>query len=942
MTDYKATLNLPETDFPMKANLAAREPQMLEHWHAINLYQQLRELGKTRPKFVLHDGPPYANGDIHLGHAVNKILKDIVTKSKTLSGFDAPYIPGWDCHGLPIELNVEKKLGKAGLHIKAKDFRHACRDYAKQQVAIQSASFQRLGVVGDWEHPYLTMDFKFEANIIRTLGMIFANGHIHRGYKPVHWCIECGSALAEAEVEYEDKESPALDIAFKVIDPKELLNRCNVIAETHMAHDIAIVIWTTTPWTLPANQAVAVSADLNYVLFTGHVGGQLRNLIVAEPLLETFVRRADIIDITEVATIPGRMLEGLLLQHPFYNRKVPIILGAHVTTETGTGAVHIAPAHGQEDYEVGLQYGLPVDHAVMANGCFQPDAPLVGGMSVYKANNAIIETLILQNCLLHQAKITHSYPHCWRHKTPLIFRGTPQWFVSMQQKGLREMTLAAIAGVKWIPEWGQARIADMISKRPDWCISRQRNWGVPIPFFIQKDSGELHPDSLSILEKVAKRVEQEGVDAWFDAQPEEFLGKDAAFYDALTDTLDVWFDSGASYECVLQQHPHLQFPADLYLEGSDQHRGWFQTSLLSAVAVTGQAPYRQVLTHGFTVDSQGRKMSKSLGNGVEPEKVTKTLGADILRLWVASTDYRGEIAGSDEILKRTSDIYRRIRNTARFLLANLAGFDPTRDIVPADKLLSLDAWAIERALHVQEEIKVAYNDYQFHQVCQRVHHFCSIDMGSFYLDIIKDRQYTTQADSLARRSAQTAMYHIIEALTRWLAPILSFTAEELWRYIPGEHGQSVFLTEWYNGLFSTKSTTHMGQAYWHEIICLRDAVNKQLEMARNAGVIGAGLEADVTLYCESPIYKLLAQLEDELRFVLITSTAKLIEVKEAPKEASVTDISGLWITITPSKHIKCVRCWHRLESVGQNAEHPELCSRCVTNVAGKGEQRRFA
>jgi isoleucyl-tRNA synthetase len=890
----------------------------------------------------LHDGPPYANGDIHLGHAVNKILKDVVVKSKTLSGFDAPYIPGWDCHGLPIELNVEKKLGKAGLHIKAKDFRQACRDYAKQQVAAQSASFQRLGVLGDWEHPYLTMDYKFEANIIRTLGQIFTNGHIHRGYKPVHWCIECGSALAEAEVEYEDKTSPAIDVAFKVVDPKALLDRCNVIAEAHMAHDIAVVIWTTTPWTLPANQAVAVSPDLEYVLLTGQLAGRLRCVIVAEPLVESFVRRCDMIDCTEIATISGRQLEGVVLQHPFYNRKVPVILGTHVTTDTGTGAVHIAPAHGQEDYEIGLRYGLSVDHAVMSNGCFQPEAPLVGGMSVFKANDTIIETLILQDSLLHQSKITHSYPHCWRHKTALIFRGTPQWFVSMEQKQLRQKALAAITHIAWIPEWGQARIADMIGKRPDWCISRQRNWGVPIPFFIQKDSGELHPDSLAILERVATRVEQEGIDAWFDTAPEEFLGKDAAFYDRLTDTLDVWFDSGVSFECVLKQRPELHFPADLYLEGSDQHRGWFQTSLLAAVAATGEAPYKQVLTHGFTVDAQGRKMSKSLGNGVEPEKVIKNLGADILRLWVASTDYRGEIAGSDEILKRTADVYRRIRNTARFLLANLAGFDPKTDSVPADKLLSLDAWAVERALHVQDEVKQAYNDYQFHQVCQRIHHFCSVDMGSFYLDIIKDRQYTTQENSLARRSAQTAMYNIIEALTRWLAPILSFTAEELWQYIPGERVASVLLSEWYTGLFATESTTHMGQTYWHEIIRLRDAVNKQLEIARNANLIGAGLEAEVTLYCDTPIYNLLAQLEDELRFVLITSTAKLIEVKAAPADAAATEIAGLWVNITPSKHTKCARCWHRLESVGQDALHPELCNRCVVNVAGTGEQRRFA
>jgi isoleucyl-tRNA synthetase len=942
MTEYKDTLNLPQTDFPMKANLAEREPQMLAYWQQLGLYQRLRELGKNKPKFVLHDGPPYANGDIHLGHAVDKIIKDIITKSKTLSGFDAPYVPGWDCHGLPIELNVERKLGKAGLHIPAKDFRLACRAYATEQVAIQSESFQRLGVIGDWQHPYLTMDPKFEANVIRTLGKIFANGHVHRGYKPVHWCTECGSALAEAEVEYADKESPAIDVIFKVLDPKELLSRCDILAQAHVAHEMDVVIWTTTPWTLPANQAVAVHPDLEYVVFSCNVDQRFCTLLVAEALQESFTNRVNATDIRQIARVKGNKLEGLQLQHPFCHRSVPIVLGMHVTTDTGTGCVHIAPAHGQEDYEIGLKYHLSVDHDVMANGHFKPEAPIVGGMYVFDANRAIIEILTIQNNLLHAGHLVHSYPICWRHKKPLIFRGTPQWFVSMEKQHLREKALAEINKVKWMPEWGQARIYDMVAKRPDWCISRQRNWGVPIPFFIQKDTGELHPNSTEVLEKVAQLVEKDGIEAWFQLEPKTVLGSDAVDYDKLNDTLDVWFDSGATYACVLQQRHDLQFPADLYSEGSDQYRGWFQTSLLSSVAVTGHAPYKQVLTHGFTVDAQGRKMSKSLGNVIAPEKVVKTLGADILRLWVASTDYRSEMTVSDEIFKRTSDVYRRIRNTVRFLLANLAGFNPATDLVDAEKLLSLDAWAVEKAYHLQQEIRHDYDEYQFHLVTQKIHNFCSIDMGSFYLDIIKDRQYTTKNNSIARRSAQTAMYHIAQALVRWLAPILSFTAEEIWRYLPGQHSESIFFESWYEGLFIAPDSVNMGQAFWHEIICIRDAVNKQLEIARNAGKIGSGLEAEVKLYCGRGMIDLLSKLKDELRFVLITSSAELILADNAPAGAEATDVPGLWVQVTPSPNTKCARCWHRRDSVGKDAKHPELCSRCIENVDGKGEHRHFA
>ncbi|MBY0544119.1 MAG: isoleucine--tRNA ligase [Gammaproteobacteria bacterium] len=942
MTEYKDTLNLPKTDFPMKANLAQREPELLARWQKMDLYQRLQDLGKDLPKFILHDGPPYANGEIHLGHVVNKVLKDLITKSKRLSGFDAPYVPGWDCHGLPIELNVERKLGKAGLHISAKDFRTACRRYAKEQVEIQSQAFQRLGILGEWQNPYLTMDPSYEAGVIRVLGKIAERGHIDRRYKPVHWCSECRSALAEAEVEYIDRESPAIDVLFKVIDPAAMLARCEAVGQAHIAHQVDVVIWTTTPWTLPANQAVAVHPDLDYVIFSCYIKQRFCTLMIGEDLLHSFIQRVDANDIQTIARVKGHKLELLTLQHPFCHRHVPLVLSKHVTTDVGTGCVHIAPAHGQDDYEVGLKYNLPVDHEVMADGHFEPEASIVGGMYVFDANRAILEILAIQDDLLHSGRLTHSYPHCWRHKKPLIFRGTPQWFVSMEQEHLRQATLAAIKKISWIPEWGQARITDMVTKRPDWCISRQRNWGVPIPFFIHKDTNALHPKSNELLEKVAELVAERGVDAWFDLDPHTLLGSSAVDYDKLSDTLDVWFDSGSSFACVLQQRPELRFPADVYVEGSDQYRGWFHTSLLAAIAATGQAPYKQVLTHGFTVDAQGRKMSKSLGNVISPDKIMKTLGADILRLWVASTDYRGEITVSDEIFNRTADIYRRIRNTARFLLSNLNDFNPATDLVDSDKLLSLDAWAIDKALHLQQELIHAYDDYQFHTVCQKIHHFCSVDMGSFYLDIVKDRQYTTKENSVARRSAQTAMYHILEALVRWLAPILSYTAEEIWQYIPHQQSESIFFETWYTGLYPAHDADVMGQAYWHEIIRIRDAVNKQIEVARNAQRVGSGLEANVTLYCSSALFDLLSKLGDELRFVLITSTVKLVARDTPPKTASATGINGLSIIIKASSSPKCARCWHRLESVGQDKSHPELCSRCIDNVDGQGETRCFA
>jgi isoleucyl-tRNA synthetase len=943
VADYKDTLNLPQTAFPMKADLAKREPDLLRYWRELDLYHRQRAEFAGRPKFVLHDGPPYANGEIHIGHAVNKVLKDIIVKSRTLSGFDAPYVPGWDCHGLPIEQMVEKKLGKVGVKVDARQFRDACRAFAAAQVASQSADFQRLGILGDWENPYLTMDFRAEADIVRSLARIIANGHLHRGSKPVHWCIDCGSALAEAEVEYEDRDSLAIDVRFPVANLEALLARLHHV-EGHVGQGpLAVVIWTTTPWTLPANQAVAVNPGLDYALVqVGTDHGQER-LLVAEPLLKGSLARWQIENYQVIAYGPGSALEGLMLRHPFYDREVPIILGDHVTTEAGTGAVHTAPAHGQEDYAVGSRYGLKVDNPVGPDGRFLPDTPLFAGLHVFAANERVIDTLKAQGMLLRVARINHSYPHCWRHKTPVIFRATPQWFISMEQHGLRARALDDIKKVRFTPDWGEARLQGMVANRPDWCISRQRYWGAPITLFTHKQTGELHPKTLELMEQAAQRIEQGGIDAWWELDPAELLGADAADYAKAKDTLDVWFDSGTTHASVLERRPELYFPADLYLEGSDQHRGWFQSSLLASVAMRGVAPYQGLLTHGFTVDAQGRKMSKSLGNVVAPQKVVNSLGADVLRLWVAATDYRGEMNVSDEILKRMADSYRRMRNTARFLLANLNGFDPAQHLASPEQMLALDRWAVDRTRRLQEEIVAAYDQYQFHLIYQKIHNFCSVDMGSLYLDIIKDRQYTTGRDSIARRSAQTALYHILEAMTRWLAPILSFTAEEIWRHLPGERGPSVFLTAWYDGLFAVNEDDRFNAAYWERLVGVREAVSKELEKLRVAGGIGSGLDAEVDVYCEGDLAADLGQLGDELRFFLITSYARVHPLAAKPADAVEMPINGqtLAIRILPSVHPKCVRCWHHRADVGQSADHPELCGRCVENAFGTGETRRF-
>ncbi len=944
MADYKDTLNLPQTAFPMKADLARREPDLLRHWRELDLYRRQRAEFAGRPKFVLHDGPPYANGVIHIGHAVNKVLKDIIVKSRTLSGFDAPYVPGWDCHGLPIEQMVEKKLGKVGVKVDAREFRAACRAFAAEQVAHQSADFQRLGVLGDWENPYLTMDFRAEADIVRALARIVANGHLYRGSKPVYWCIDCGSALAEAEVEYEDRDSLAIDVRFPVANPEALLARLRHVEGHEGKGPLSVVIWTTTPWTLPANRAVALNPGFEYVLAQVETDRGQERLLVTEPLLQDSLARWRIDDYKVLAYGSGADLEGVALRHPFYDREVPVILGDHVTTEAGTGAVHTAPAHGQEDYVVGSRYGLPVDNPVGPDGKFLPDTPLFAGLHVFAANERVIDVLKAHGMLLRAARLTHSYPHCWRHKTPIIFRATPQWFIGMDQHGLRARALSEIEKVRFTPDWGQARIQGMVANRPDWCVSRQRSWGVPITLFAHQKTGELHPNTQALMEQVAQRIEQGGIDAWFELDPAELLGADAAEYDKVPDTLDVWFDSGTTHLSVLERRPELHFPAELYLEGSDQHRGWFQSSLLASVAMRGVAPYKGLLTHGFTVDAQGRKMSKSLGNVVAPQKVVNSLGADVLRLWAAATDYRGEMNVSDEILKRMADSYRRMRNTARFLLANLNGFDPARHRLPPERMLALDRWAVDRTRRLQDEILEAYDQYLFHLIYQKIHNFCSVDMGSLYLDIIKDRQYTTQRDSIARRSAQTALYHIVEAMTRWLAPILSFTAEEIWRNLPGERGPSVFLTTWYDGLFAVDDAEPLNAAYWDRLMAVRELVGKKLERLRIEGGIGSGLDAEVELYCDGELAADLRRIEDELRFFLITSQARTRPLAEAPDDAEPASCNGqpLVIQVVPSSEDKCVRCWHHRADVGHYPEHPELCGRCVNNVAGGGEMRRYA
>ncbi len=932
MTDYKSTLNLPFTKFAMKANLAQREPQMLKKWYDEDIYGQIRKAREGAPKFILHDGPPYANGDIHIGHAVNKILKDIVVKSKTLSGFDSPYVPGWDCHGLPIENKVEKKKGKAGVKIDHAAFRNECRKYAARQVEGQKKDFIRLGVLGEWDQPYLTMDFKTEADIVRALGKVAENGHLVKGYKPVYWSVEGGSALAEAEVEYQDKTSYSIDVKFPVADE---LAFTSAVGSVSGEGEIAVVIWTTTPWTLPVNQAVSVNPDLDYVVLQTNRG----RLVIAEALVESFVERTGLSDVQECAKFKGEVLEKLALQHPFYDKQVPVLLGDHVTTDAGTGCVHTAPDHGVDDFNVGKKYGIGTINYIDGAGIYRSDVPVFAGEHVYKVDDKVVALLEEKGTLVQQSKFSHSYPHCWRTKTPLIYRATPQWFISMNKEGLLDSVKSAVNEVQWIPGWGKTRIDSMLESSPDWCVSRQRTWGVPITLFVHKETGELHPETNVLVEKVAKKIEEKGMEAWFAMEAEEILGDDAANYEKVSDTLDVWFDSGVTHFSVLKQRDHLAYPADLYLEGSDQHRGWFQSSLKTAIAINGSSPYKQVLTHGFTVDANGEKMSKSKGNTVAPQKVMNELGADVLRLWVSATDFSGDMNVSDEILKRVADSYRRIRNTARFFLSNLNGFDPETDEVPFGELIALDQWAIDRTAKVQKEILECYNNYQFHLIYQKLHNFCVVDMGGFYLDIIKDRQYTTATNSRARKSAQTALYHIVNAFTRWVSPILSFTVDELWAEIPGKKEGSVFAATW-SELPELDGSQSLDNQYWETLAKIKVAVNKAIEEKRNSDKLGGSLAAEVTLYCDQNISDLVTKIGDELRFALICSRVDVAAIEEAAG-AIETEVPGLKVSVKKSEHPKCARCWHHREDVGAVKEHPEICERCVTNIEGAGESREF-
>ncbi|WP_447733586.1 isoleucine--tRNA ligase [Rhodanobacter soli] len=949
--DYKSTINLPQTAFPMRGDLPKREPGWLAEWARVDRYAQIQQKTAHRDSvFVLHDGPPYANGPIHIGHAVNKILKDMVVKSKLLAGHRAPYVPGWDCHGLPIEIAVEKKFGKPGDKLDAAQFRQKCREYAAEQVDAQRTDFKRLGVLGDWDHPYRTMDFKYEADMLRALARIVSNGHVVRGAKPVYWCFDCASALAEAEIEYGDKVSPAVDVAYDAVEPNVLAAKFGVDGGDAI---VAIPIWTTTPWTLPESQAVSLGADLEYALIEGPLrDGRRVLLVVASALVDKAAQRYGIGQATVLGHAEGRALEGLRLQHPFYPREVPVILGEHVSAEDGTGAVHTSPDHGVEDFVVAREYGIGLLNYIEPRGTYRIDTPVadglgLGGMHIWKANDAIVDLLRQRGVLLAFAKIEHSYPNCWRHKTPVIYRTTPQWFISMEQAQLRETALTSIKNVRWVPGWGEERIAGMVAGRPDWCISRQRTWGVPIALFVHKATQEPHPDSVALLEQVAQKVEQGGIDAWFTLDAAELLGADANDYEKVTDVLDVWFDSGVTHYAVIGQRPELQQGTAshykvMYLEGSDQHRGWFQSSLLTSAAIHGRAPYDEVLTHGFAVDANGRKMSKSLGNVVAPQKVMESLGADVLRLWVASADYRNEMTVSDEILKRVSDTYRRIRNTAKFLLGNLDGFDPARHLAPVEDSLLLDQWAVQQAYDVQQAVTAAYERYDYPEVVARIQNFCTNELGALYLDITKDRLYTMPTDSRGRRSAQGAMYRIAEALVRWLAPILSFTAEEIWQAMPGERGDSVLFETWYDGLAATQNSPEQ-RRWWADLLAIRDSASRVLEGMRKAEQIGAALEAKLVVHADAAVQSRYGEVADELRFFFITSDFTLAPSTPRAEDAMKVELDGAeaWVSADVSSAAKCVRCWHRRDDVGSHAEHPELCGRCISNVEGPGEDRRW-
>ena len=926
MTDYSKTVNLLESPFPMRGNLAKREGGWLKSWYEHKRYEKLREIAQGRPKFILHDGPPYANGDIHIGHAANKILKDIILRSKTLAGFDAPYVPGWDCHGLPIELMVEKLHGK---DIPAARFRELCREYAKEQIARQKKDFMRLGVMGDWAHPYLTMDFQTEAETVRALGEIYLAGYLYRGEKPVQFCLDCGSSLAEAEVEYKDKISPAVDVAYRFKDNAALARAFGL---SEIGGEAFAVIWTTTPWTLPASQAISAGADVVYQLIDTPKG----KLVLAKDLAEEALKRYGFNNSAVLAETGGAKLENLHLEHPFLERDIPMLNGDHVTTEAGTGLVHTAPSHGLDDYFVCLKYGIELDNPVNGEGRYRSDVPRVAGLTVWEANPVITEWLQENGRLLANTKIEHSYAHCWRHKTPLIYRATGQWFIGMDKAGhdgktLRNKAMKAVDDTEFFPAWGRARLEAMIEGRPDWVVSRQRYWGTPMTFFVHKESGELHPKSAELLEEVAKRIEKKGIEAWFSLDAKELLGEEAADYEKLNDTLDVWFDSGSTHFSVLKQREELAWPADLYLEGSDQHRGWFQSSMLIGCATVGRAPYKQLLTHGFVVDQNGRKMSKSLGNVVAPQEVYNEFGADILRLWTASTDYSGELAISKEILKRVTESYRRIRNTLSFLFANLSDFSPIEHAVPQDQMVEIDRYAMILARQLQERLAGDfYPRYAFHFAVKDIVAFCSEDLGAFYLDILKDRLYTTQVDSHARRSAQTALYHITRSLVLLISPILCFTGEEAWDIIGGGEEDSVLFHTWHEFPSINEKSEEALLKKWQAVREVREAVTAAIEPLRADKSVGSSLQAEVAVTAPDTLAGYLKALGEELRFALLVS------------EVSVAKGDELAVAAKVSGGEKCERCWHYTDDVGSVAAHPTLCARCAENVSGKGETRHYA
>jgi len=923
MPDYKSTLNLPDTPFPMRGDLAKREPQRVREWQDKGVYQRLREVAKGRPRFVLHDGPPYANGDIHIGTAVNKILKDIVVKSKSLAGFDAPYVPGWDCHGMPIEVQIEKQHGR---NLPTEETLRLCRAYAAEQIERQKADFRRLGVLGDWDDPYQTMAPRNEADEIRVLGELLEKGYVYRGLKPVNWCFDCGSALAEAEVEYEDRKDPAIDVGFPFLEKEKLAKAFN----TRIGKPGFIVIWTTTPWTIPANQALNVHPEVTYNLVDTEKG----LLVLAADLQEACLKRFGLSG-KAIASCKGAALENIRFRHPFYDRESPVYLGEYVTLDTGTGVVHSSPAYGVEDFESCRRNGMKDSEIltpVMGDGKYASSLPQFGGLSIWDANPKVVQAIEARGALFAvDWKFTHSYMHCWRHKTPIILRATTQWFASMDDpvkgESLRSVALRGIGETAFFPAWGQARLQGMIANRPDWTLSRQRQWGVPMPFFLHRETGALHPRTPELLEAVAQRVEKAGIEAWHTLKAEELLGAEAAMYDKSRDTLDVWFDSGSTHQTVLRgSHAALGFPADMYLEGSDQHRGWFHSSLLVSCMLNGRPPYDSLLTHGFVVAGDGRKMSKSLGNVMAPQKISGTLGAEILRLWVASTDYSGELSISDEILKRVVESYRRIRNTLRFLLANTSDFDAAKDAVPLAQMVEIDRYALALAARLQEQVRKDYAAYQFHLVAQKILAFCAEDLGAFYLDILKDRLYTCGAKSAARRSAQTALWHITQALVRIMAPILSFTAEEAWEVIPGNAGRSVFEL-----VFHDIPATALDDAAirrWEDIRQVRDLAAKKIEEQRESKEIGSSLAAELDIQADDPVYASLASLGEDLRYVFITSRASIHRVQGA----SVT------VAVQPSKHAKCDRCWHYRADV----DPAGLCGRCRSNLDGPGEPRTHA